>query len=308
MSFMNSKRSKDSDAPAVVNGFGGDGGGAPFIRSKGLEISDAQYTKLSHLIYELCGITLGQGKRELLKARLMKRIRATGCRDIRHYMDRLKNDPDGQELIAFLDVITTNKTDFFREPQHFDYLIKNILPHLNKLCLGRDPLRIWSAACSTGEEPYTLAMVLMENRGNWAGRGASILASDLSTKVLGHGQRGVYSSDRVAPVPQDMIRKYFQRGVNRWAGHVRVRSELRNLVNFKRINLMDRFQFDPPFHVIFCRNVMIYFDKQTREDLVNKFFSTIIPGGYLFVGHSESLTGIKHPFSFVRPAVYRKEA
>ena len=307
MPFVNSKRSKNNNAPGAFSGGSGDFYLNP-DESAGLQISDAQYFKLAKLVYRLCGINLGQGKRELLKARLMKRLRATGCRDIKDYMNLLQNDPEGRELISFLDCITTNKTDFFREPQHFDFLAREVLPSLDKLCQGREALRIWSAACSTGEEPYTLGIVLMENRSRWVSRGASILASDLSTQVLSHGERGVYASDRVAPIPRQLLTRYFQRGVNRWAGHVRVRSELRGLISFKRINLMDRFQFDPPFHVIFCRNVMIYFDKQTREDLVNKFFGTLTSGGYLFVGHSESLTGIKHPFGFVRPAVYRKEA
>lgn len=306
MAFAHSKRSSTVKTPASMSrqddrikstAYGG----------LGPAISDNQYSQLAKLVYKLCGITLGQGKRELLKARLMKRLRATGCQDVKQYMDLLQNDPDGHELIAFLDVITTNKTDFFRESQHFDFMTHSILPSLNGLCSGTEALRIWSSACSTGEEPYTLAIVLMQSQDLWNRRGASILASDLSTQVLKHGQSGVYSSDRVSPIPKELLRRYFQRGVNRWAGHVRVRPELKKLVNFKRINLMDDFQFDPPFHVIFCRNVMIYFDKETRESLVNRFHRTLAPGGYLLVGHSESLTGINHPFRFIQPAIYRKE-
>ncbi len=300
------KHTSSTNIPAKVLGRNHNSSPPPY-GSAGLLITDEQYFKLAELVYKLCGINLGQGKRELLKARLMKRLRATGRRDINQYMDLLQNDPDGRELISFLDVITTNKTDFFREPQHFDFLSHTILPNLSQLCKGSEALRIWSAACSTGEEPYTLAIVLMLQKEAWAQRGASILASDLSTQVLSHGQRGVYSTERIGPIPRDLLRRFFQRGVNRWAGHVRVRPELRNIVSFKRINLMDSFQFDPPFHVVFCRNVMIYFDKETRERLVNRFHRTLAPGGYLFVGHSESLTGIKHPFRFVQPAIYRKE-
>ena len=306
MAFAHSKRPPSkrptANVPETVDEFTSAKGGG-----SGPLISDTQYFQLAKLVYKLCGINLGQGKRELLKARLMKRLRATGAKDVNQYMDLLQNDPSGRELISFLDCITTNKTDFFREPQHFDFLADTLLPELSRLCRGSEPLRIWSAACSTGEEPYTLAIVLMQNRTTWSSRGVSILASDLSTQVLSKGQRGVYATDRIGPIPQNLLKQYFQKGVNQWAGHVRVRPELRKLVTFKRINLMDNFQFDPPFHVVFCRNVMIYFDKETREALVNRFHRTLVPGGYLFVGHSESLTGINHPFRFVQPAIYRKE-
>jgi chemotaxis protein methyltransferase CheR len=275
--------------------------------SLGLQVSEKQYRQLAQLVYSLSGINLGDSKKELLRARLAKRMRTCGCSDVRQYIDRLEADRSGQELVLFLDCITTNKTDFFREPQHFDFLVREVLPKLDKLCGPKATLRIWSAACSTGEEPYTLAMVLRENRALWERRGAVILASDLSTKVLEHAKNGIYTQDRVADMPRQIITSYFQRGTNRWVGHVRVRSEIRSMVQFKRINLMDPFEGEQPFHVIFCRNVMIYFDKPTQERLVDKFHDCLVPGGYLFVGHSESLTGIRHRLGFVRPAVYRRE-
>jgi chemotaxis protein methyltransferase CheR len=281
------------------------GGPAP---AGGVQITDAQYTKLAKLVYRLAGINLGTGKKELLKARLGKRLRATDCRDVREYLGRLEDDPGGTELVCFLDCITTNKTDFFREPQHFDFLAGEVLPNLGRLCQGREPLRLWSAASSTGEEPYTLAMVLLENQALWKDRGVRLLASDLSTQVLEHGRRAVYALDRVACIPRPLLVRYFQKGQRRWAGYARVRPRLREMVEFQRLNLMEPFKFDKPFHVIFCRNVMIYFDKETQERLVRKFHDCLVPGGYLFVGHSESLTGINHRLKFVRPAVYRKEA
>ncbi len=273
----------------------------------GFQLTEAQFSKLASLVYRLCGIHLGEGKRELLRARLAKRLRATGCRDVQEYIERLEGDRSGHELVCFLDVITTNKTDFFREPKHFEFLVDDVLPKLDKLCHGNEPLRIWSAACSTGEEPYTLAMVLMENRALWERRGAGILASDLSTKVLEQAQNGVYTQDRVVDIPRPFLTKYFQRGTNRWAGYVRVRPELRKMIQYRRLNLMDNFDFDKPFHVIFCRNVMIYFDKPTQERLVEKFRACLVQGGYLMVGHSESLTGIHHRLAFTRPAVYRRQ-
>jgi chemotaxis protein methyltransferase CheR len=285
-------------------GLVGDGRG---LVAGGIQITDAQYRKLSSLIYRLCGIQLGDGKRELLKARLAKRLRATGCSDVRSYIERLEKDPDGNELVAFLDVITTNKTDFFREPQHFEFLVAQVLPQLDKLCGSERSFRIWSAACSTGEEPYTIAMVLRDNQGLLGGRTPSILASDLSTRVLDQARRGVYAMERVRGIPRGVLTTHFQKGRNRWEGFVRVRPQLRAMVEFKRINLMEPFRFQHPFHVIFCRNVMIYFDRPTQEQLVEKFYHCLVPGGYLLVGHSESLTGIKHRLRFVRPAIYRRE-
>ena len=294
--------------PGEARGAPAEGSGISASLLGGVQISDAQYQQLVRMVYELSGINLGDQKRELLKARLAKRFRALNCPDVRAYMDLLRTDTSGQEIVHFLDVITTNKTDFFREPQHFDFLSQEIMPDLDRICGPGEGLRIWSAACSSGEEPYTLAIVLMQNRHLLGRRQVSITASDLSTKVLASAQRGVYAAERVAGIPRDILTRYFQKGQNRWQGHVRVRPELRSMVQYQRINLMDRFSFDKPFHVIFCRNVMIYFDKVTQERLVEKFRHTLINGGYLFVGHSESLAGIKHGFKFVRPAVYRKGA
>ena len=273
----------------------------------GVKITDAQYQKLRSLIYSLCGIHLGDGKRELLKARLAKRLRATGRPDVRSYISFLENDASGDELVNFLDVITTNKTDFFRENQHFEFMSSQVLPRLDQLCGRGGDLRIWSSACSTGEEPYTIAMVLLEQRNAWAGRNAQVLATDLCTRVLEHARRGVYAAERVAGIPRSILTRYFQRGMPRWQGPVRIRPDVRAMVPFERLNLMDPFKFDKPFHLIFCRNVMIYFDRSTQEKLVSKFFNLLVPGGYLFVGHSESLTGIKHSLAFVAPAVYRRE-
>lgn len=272
-----------------------------------ININEAQYLKFAQLIYRLAGIHLGNDKKNLLRARLAKRFRATGCHDVSSYMQRLQDDPGGEELVNFLDCITTNKTDFFREPQHFDFMAQQVLPNLDEFCEAGQPLRIWCAACSTGEEPYTLAMVLKDNKRHWRKRGLKLLASDLSTQVLATGKNGVYAMDRVSNLPRDVVTRHFQRGTGRFDGHVRVRPDLRSMVQFERINLMDPFKFGGTFHMIFCRNVMIYFDKETRERLVNKFHALLPNGGYLFVGHSESLTGIKHRLKFVRPAVYRRE-
>lgn len=273
-----------------------------------ISITDAQYNKLAKLVYSLSGINLGDSKKELLKARLAKRMRTTGIRNVSEFISRMEKDKSGEELIGFLDSITTNKTDFYREPQHFEFLSKEVLPDLDKLCGPTGQFSMWCAAASTGEEPYTLAITLMESYNYWSRRGVSFLASDIDTQVLKHAQRGIYSNDRVAGIPRNILTKYFQKGSNRWAGHVRAKAPLRNMIEFRKINLMDAFEFNESLHVIFCRNVMIYFDKPTQQVLVEKFYNCLRKGGYLFVGHSESLTGIKHRLRFVRPAVYRKES
>ena len=273
-----------------------------------ISISDAQYKKLAQLVYSLSGINLGDSKKELLKARLAKRMRVTGVRNVGDFISRLEKDSSGEELIGFLDSITTNKTDFYREPQHFDFLSTEVLPSMDKLCGPNGKFNMWCAAASTGEEPYTLAITLMEGQQYWSRRGVSFLASDIDTQVLKHAQRGIYSQDRVTGIPRNVLTKYFQKGANRWSGHVRVKAPLRNMIEFRKVNLMDDFGFDGTLHVIFCRNVMIYFDKPTQQRLVEKFYNCLCKGGYLFVGHSESLTGIKHRLRFVRPAIYRKES
>lgn len=273
-----------------------------------ISITDAQYSKLAKLVYSLSGINLGDSKKELLKARLAKRMRVTGVRDVGEFINKLEHDKSGEELIGFLDCITTNKTDFYREPQHFDFLSSDILPNLDKVCGPTGSFNLWCAAASTGEEPYTLAITLMEAHNQWARRGVSFLASDIDTQVLSHAKRGIYAKERVVGIPRAILSKYFQKGSNRWEGHVRVKAPLREMIEFRKINLMDQFEFKETIHVIFCRNVMIYFDKPTQQRLVEKFHNCLVKGGYLFVGHSESLTGIKHRLRFVRPAVYRKES
>ena len=273
----------------------------------GLKLSDSQFRKLAKLVYRISGISLGEDKRDLLRARLAKRFRTIGVQGIDEYIQRLENDTQGHEIVGFLDCVTTNKTDFFREPQHFDFMARQVFPQIDRICARGENYRIWSAACSSGEEPYTLAMVALENQALLGGRQVEILASDLSTKVLSQAGKGIYPMERVAGIPRNLLTAYFQKGQGDWQGHVRLKASVRSLVSYRRINLMERFDFKQVFHAIFCRNVMIYFDKETRSRLVDKFKACLPKGGYLFVGHSESLTGLEHKLKFVRPAVYRKE-
>jgi len=268
-------------------------------------LSDEEFRRFSSLIYNKCGICLHEGKKELVRARLNKRLRHTGIDNFKDYYNYLIKDDTGEELVVMLDAISTNKTSFFREIKHFDFLNEKVFPMYNEGKFGKK-LRFWSAACSSGEEPYTLAMSIYEYFGTNSGYNMKILASDISTKVLSEAQMGIYPDDRLENIPPNIVRTYFQQGTGRQKGYLRVKPFLRDMIKFKRLNLMDDFPFKSVFHFIFCRNVMIYFDKNTQERLVNKFYECMQPGAFLMIGHSESLTGVKHPFKYIQPSIYQK--
>jgi chemotaxis protein methyltransferase CheR len=270
-------------------------------------LSDADYRFLCELIYERSRIHLGPDKRVLVTSRLAKRLRHHGLTNYADYCDLMRS-PKGEEELQFLiDRISTNHTHFFREQKHFDFLTEVIIPKWQAETRRTDPFRIWSAASSTGEEAYSIAVHLAERfcppeSGRWL-----IEGTDISTRVLEVAQRSIYESDRLAGVGQDILRRHFQRGVNQWSGHLRVKDELRRRVRFQHLNLLEgNYPFDRPFDLIFCRNVMIYFDRPTQETLVRLLAEKLVPGGHLFVGHSESLSGVKHTLKLVKPAIYLK--
>ncbi|HEY1758119.1 MAG TPA: protein-glutamate O-methyltransferase CheR [Bryobacteraceae bacterium] len=263
-------------------------------------LSQREFDQISELAYKSCGIDLKNGKQELVQARLGKKIRQGQFGSFKQYYEHVVADTSGEELIALLDALTTNFTSFLREAVHFDFLRKTILPGLT------GEIRVWSAACSTGEEPYTIAFSLLEELGLAAAGRIHILATDISSRALAAAERGAYEAERFKDFPMDWPRKYLLRGADRWEGWYRVKPSIRRMIEFQRFNLMETLRPAHLFQVIFCRNVMIYFDKQTQERLVNRFASCLTPGGYLLIGHSESLTGLKHPYDYVKPAVYRK--
>jgi chemotaxis protein methyltransferase CheR len=271
------------------------------------EFTEADFQKISRLVYEKSGIHLTDSKKELVKARLGKRLRRGRFKSFAEYYRHVVNDPTGQEIVLLLDSISTNFTQFFREPQHFDYLQEQVLPAL-RLRGGRHrrKVRIWSAGCSSGEEPYSIAITLLETLTPLSEWQIQILATDISTKVLAEAQKGIYLWEKVAHLPMPLLKKYFLKGEGRWASHVQVKAEVKGLVRFQRLNLMEPFAFPEPYDCIFCRNVMIYFDKKTREDLINRLYDCLEPGGVLFIGHSESLTGMRSLFHYIKPAVYKK--
>jgi chemotaxis protein methyltransferase CheR len=270
----------------------------------GFSMSDGEARELIELIYQQSGIVLTPDKKSLISSRLHKRLKAGGFGSFREYLDHLRYDADrDDEIVAMVNEITTNKTAFFRESHHFDFLTSQVLPSL--ATSDWSVLNIWSAGCSTGEEPYTLAMVLAEYFG--ATRNFNILATDLSTDALQTAARAVYSNDLGSPIPLHLRQKYTLRGRGSQAGKFRIVPELRERVTFMQINLMDRL-WDVPagMNVIFCRNVMIYFDKKSRNKIVAGFRGKLKGDGFLFIGHSETLADLDVNFAQVRPTVYTR--
>ena len=267
-------------------------------------ITADEFQRFRTLIYDESGISLGEQKKTLLASRLAKRMRALDLATFSEYYAKVTQDPTREEFTRMLDLISTNKTDFFREPKHFDFLRERIIPELE----DTKRIRIWSSACSTGEEPYTIAMTLFDHIRNPAQWDCKILASDLSTRVLAKAAAGTYDEERVHNVPADIVKRHFLRGRGESAGLLKVKAHLTDMIRFQRLNLMDdEFPIKHPLDLIFCRNVMIYFDRPTQETLVNKFYRYLKPGGYLFIGHSEILQWMTHPFKVIAPTIYRKE-
>jgi len=251
-----------------------------------MNITAKQFKKLSELVYDACGINLHDGKRQLLQARLAKRLRSTGIYSVGEYVKLLENDD--QELIDFIDAVSTNHTFFFREHHHFE-------------CIEKCHSKIWCAACSSGEEPYSIAIHCLEK-----GFRPSILATDLSTKVLRLADRGIYPFERAKNVSKPILKRYFQKGVGKWEGHIRVKDVLKQMVRYERYNLLsDSYPFEE-FDLVFCRNVLIYFDGMVKEKVINKLYNAIKLSGYFVIGGAESLSNIKHRFKYIKPSIYKK--
>jgi len=244
----------------------------------------------------------------MLEVRIKRRLKALNLDSFGQYCEALfgRQRPK-DEILHLIDVVTTNKTDFFREPRHFEFLTSQALPDLAARNRSGRPLLVWSAGCSTGEEPYTLAMVMSEYAQGHPGFRFRILATDISTTVLAKADRGVYSKDVVAPIPAALQRRYFLRSRDRDSGLVRVAPELRRTVEFRRLNFMDaEYGILEKVDAIFCRNVIIYFDRPTQERILGKLAGHLATGGYMFVGHAETLHDMNLPLSPVAPALYRR--
>lgn len=273
-----------------------------------VKLEDKDFRRISDMIYKHCGINLHAGKKELVRARLAKRLRLLSIKTFPEYIDHALNDSTGNEFTNLVDSLSTNLTSFFRENQHFEYLRKNFLPRvMAEKASSRDcVIRAWSAGCSSGEEPYSIAITLLEAIKMDRNFTAKILATDISTQVLAKAKAGVYVPERVAPVSPALKNRYL---VSEKSGHCKVfkaGKALKDVVFFGHLNLMDNWPIKVPLDFIFCRNVMIYFDKPTQERLVKRYWQVLNPGGLLFTGHSESLTGINHKFRYVQPTIYIK--
>lgn len=266
--------------------------------------------RVAEFIDKEVGIQLPESKHILVEGRLRKRLRLLGYKSYKEYLDYVLVSPEGKhERLHLIDAITTNKTDFFREPEHFDYLVNKALPEIEKKRRldGRKELHVWSAGCSSGEEAYTLSMVLHEAAEVQSGMKFNILATDISKSCLDTARSAIYPENRIAPVEMSLRKKYLLRHRDKKAALVLMSPELRAKIKFGSLNLMDKnFEVPQKMDVIFCRNVMIYFNQTVREQLVQRFEQQLVPGGYLFVGHAESLNGFKKKMEQVSPMVYRK--
>lgn len=273
-----------------------------------MPISDREYRLFQQLIYQEAGIFLSDVKRALLVGRLGKRLRELGLRSFAAYYEHVQQDRSGRELVGLLDAITTNETQFFREPRQFEFLEQQVFPAWEQAAReGRRArhIRLWSAACSTGEEPYSLAMAVLDHFPPDSGWSVEILATDISTRVLERAVTGVWPITRAASIPPALLKRFMLRGTGSQQGMMKAGAAVRLPLQFERLNLNDeRYPVAGPFDAIFCRNVLIYFDQASRQRVIDRLLDLLAPEGYFFLGHAESLAGMTERVHSVSPAVY----
>jgi chemotaxis protein methyltransferase CheR len=274
--------------------------------SYGPVIGDAEFEFISHVVGQNAGIVLGPNKRQLVQGRLARRLRELGLRSYQEYCEHVRSSGP-EELVGLINALTTNVTAFFREKHHFEALASYMLPEAMRRNAASRRIRIWSAGCSTGEEAYCVAMTAADVVPP-AGWDFKILATDIDSDVIARAQQGVYPLDRVASLPSERLRGCFQKGTGAQAGKAIVKAQLRAAVTFRVLNLLQPWPMKGPFDVILCRNVMIYFDQVTRERLVDRFAELLAPGGYLCIGHAESLHNSSAPVQLVGRTIYRRNA
>lgn len=267
------------------------------------ELRDKDFRKIVELVMNTAGIVLSEKKRPFIQGRLGRRLRALGMQDFRQYCSLLETPDGDDERSNLINAITTNHTSFFREPHHFTYLARTILPKIVNEGKDQRRLRIWSAGCSTGEEPYTIAMTLREQASLLSGWDVKVLATDLDTNVVAHAAAGIYDAERVEDVPSS-LRKRFVTELP--GGKVQMNDELCSLITFAPLNLLQPWPMKGPFDIIFCRNVVIYFDKPTQRKLFDRYAEILKPDGSLFIGHSESLLNVTDRFDLVGRTIYRR--
>ncbi|MFP4620535.1 MAG: CheR family methyltransferase [Bacteroidales bacterium] len=276
------------------------------VHSTKMSVED--FRKLSRFITEHAGIKMPEAKKVMLQSRLQKRLRYLDMDNFKDYVDYVFSEDGIQnELIHMLDVVSTNKTDFFREPVHFEFLEKTLLPEYIRQFSKNRPIKIWSAGCSSGEEAYTAAITLAEFKKNHPGLDYSIFGTDISTEILRKAVNAIYKEEKINNVPIDLKKKYFLKSKDRSKKLVRVVPELRNKTNYARMNLMDsRYDLKDVFDVIFCRNVLIYFNRDIQEAVINKLTEKLRKGGYFFIGHSESIMGMGVPLKQIKPTIFQR--
>jgi chemotaxis protein methyltransferase CheR len=277
-------------------------GGYPSVIEDPGELPPRVFDKVRKLLYEQAGIDLRPGKEALVSSRLSRGMREKGCPSFEAYVDRAAADATGEGLLDLIDALTTNFTSFLREPAHFEFMRRKILPAL----AARPRLEIWCAAAATGEEPYSIAFTVLDVLGAGAAPRCRILSTDISTRALDKARRAVYPADRFSGVPGEWLPRYLLKGEKDSAGLYKVRPEVARMVQFERLNLIEPARSSASFPLIWCRNVMIYFDQPTQERVVQRLERSLEPGGYLFVGHSESLSAVRHSLEFIQPAIYRR--
>ncbi len=266
-------------------------------------LSDSEFDRLRRLVHEHTGISLSDTKRELVYGRLVRRLRGLGLKSFSEYCHLLEKSP-ARELQELTNAITTNLTSFFRENHHFELLKSEVLPQMARAAEPRRRLRIWSAGCSTGEEPYSLAMVLREAAAHFRNWDVKLLATDIDSNVLATAANGIYREDRFQGMSPERLKRWFTPAGR--AHHLGARDELKSVISFKQLNLLDDWPMRGPFDIIFCRNVVIYFDKDTQRKLFDRMAALQAPGAWLFVGHSENLFNITNRYKLTTRTVYRR--
>ncbi len=272
------------------------------------QFTDRDFSQIRQLVSRHTGISLSDAKRDMVYSRLARRLRHLGIDNFKQYCQLLEADERTDELAHFTNAVTTNLTSFYRESHHFDYLGSELLPELLRVNSAAKRLRIWSAGCSTGEEPYSIAITLLENLRHHSDWDIRILATDLDTNVLDTAQRGIYAEERLKNIDHQLQRRWFRRGRGANEGLMMVKPEVKQLITFKQLNLMQPWPIKGPFDLIFCRNVIIYFDKPTQSVLMERYADVLADHGKLFLGHSETLYRVTDSFSLMGQTIYRKVA
>ncbi|HON19153.1 MAG TPA: protein-glutamate O-methyltransferase [Salinivirgaceae bacterium] len=271
-----------------------------------IELTDKEFNLLSSFIYNEYGIKMPPIKKVMLQSRLQKRLKVLGMRSFKEYCDYVFSAEGSNEVIHMMDVVSTNKTDFFREPIHFDFLRETILPEL--VANGQRSVKIWSAGSSSGEEAYTIAITISEFAETKNPIDFQIIGTDISTQVLKTAIEGIYKEDKIANLPLSIKKKYFLRSKDPEKKLVRIVPQLRQKVKFGRLNLMDDiYPINETFDIVFCRNTLIYFDRPTQEKVINKLCQHLRPNGYFFLGHSESITNMAVPLMHLKPTIFKRK-